>query len=369
MKKAILIFSGFNQRAVIALLRTLEDHKIQYGIIASSPDDTIFLTKYGKNAVTRSHHDIQLADLISSIDEVKKIIQAESYIIAPSTEFLNRFLLENRNIFEKENCQVPIVSENLYKMISDKKSFGDFCRSNDIDIPDEYDDTDNIKLPCVAKPIRYQSEGGAVYSPILIHTPEDLINFKINYRKDDFYFQQFIQGESYYLLYFFYKDGTVDKFSQQNYVQQPNGKSIIAARTAELHQDSISSKYETLLRSVGYEGLIMIEVKKQGDKFYMIEANPRMWGPSQLFVDANVNLFESFLYDNDMLKQKPNFDYSNYDSGYFWYGGFVQSGKRYENVTYHNYNKTLFSDEISEWMNIDVYNRSDTAEIFKQEIQ
>ena len=37
----------------------------------------------------------------------------------------------------------------------------------------------------------------------------------------------------------------------------------------------------------------------------MIEANPRFWGPSQLFVDAGFNLFESFLFDYNIIETLP----------------------------------------------------------------
>jgi hypothetical protein len=36
----------------------------------------------------------------------------------------------------------------------------------------------------------------------------------------------------------------------------------------------------------GFYGLVMIEVKEYDNQFYMIEANPRLWGPSQLILDA-----------------------------------------------------------------------------------
>ena len=51
----------------------------------------------------------------------------------------------------------------------------------------------------------------------------------------------------------------------------------------------------------------MVEVKHLSNKNYMIEANPRFWGPSQLFVDAGINLFEAFLVDNGLLNKRLTF--------------------------------------------------------------
>lgn len=46
MKKIVIVFSGYNQRAVISFLRTLEKNTICYAIIASSAQDTIFQSSY-----------------------------------------------------------------------------------------------------------------------------------------------------------------------------------------------------------------------------------------------------------------------------------------------------------------------------------
>ena len=48
----ILIFSGFNPRAVLAFIRTLEKNNISdYGIIANGICDRIFLTKYASKVI------------------------------------------------------------------------------------------------------------------------------------------------------------------------------------------------------------------------------------------------------------------------------------------------------------------------------
>lgn len=48
MKRRLIIFSGFNQRAVIALLRTVSKMKVPTAIIAAGNTDTIFATSYAK---------------------------------------------------------------------------------------------------------------------------------------------------------------------------------------------------------------------------------------------------------------------------------------------------------------------------------
>jgi hypothetical protein len=71
-KRLVIVFSGFNQRAVISFLRTMETKKINYVIIATSKNDDIFLTKYKeKVAVIRKYTSLVLDDLLLSIKKIK----------------------------------------------------------------------------------------------------------------------------------------------------------------------------------------------------------------------------------------------------------------------------------------------------------
>lgn len=370
MKKSILIFSGYNQRAVVAFLRTLEDKKIKYGIIASSKKDTIFETIYSKKVFSiRSKKQLILEDFIDNIETCKDKLSTDSYVIAPSTEALNRFLLENREEFEAIKCEIPIVRDGLYELISDKYKFGEICKKNNILTPKECQNIDGIPFPYVAKPKKYFNDNGSVYTPFLISNEKEKRQFLKECEFNDFYFQEFIFGKCLYLLYYFYKDGTIAKLSQNNKVQQPGGKSMIAAETSDFHKNMESAKYEKLFVNLGYFGLVMVELKECEGRCYMIEANPRFWGPSQLFVDAGINLFDAFLFDNQLLKKKPQYPSEIRNKKYFWYGGLIEAQKSGKDLAYHDYSKERFEKEYNSWFRVDVYNRADTRSLFEQEIK
>ena len=90
-KQAIVIFSGFNMRAVIAFLRTLEKNHLDFYIIAISQNDPIFKSKYSSNVVSiREKISLDLADISKSLSKVRNITHADELFIAPSTEALNR---------------------------------------------------------------------------------------------------------------------------------------------------------------------------------------------------------------------------------------------------------------------------------------
>jgi predicted ATP-grasp superfamily ATP-dependent carboligase len=366
MKKTFIVFSGYNQRAVIAFLRTLESDKCQYAVIATSPADTIFLTKYGsKVSAVRKSSALELTEILRNIRIVQRRIKSDRYVIAPSTEALNRFLLQNRKELEGHNCEIPLVDKELYEKISDKYEFNSICSQHGILVPREYVTITKAKIPYVAKPKKYFSRTEDVYNPILIFSKEAHKSFMKENDIGDFYYQEFVGGKSFYLLYYFCSDGTTYKFSQENYLQQPQGKSIIAAVSSNFHHTRESLKYEKLLEALNFVGFVMVEVKRYKDRNYMIEANPRFWGPSQLFVDAGVNLFKAFLYDLKLIHKKPNLKREAIGIKYFWFGGLMQSLLNEGNVTYHNYSSTQFVNDLPGWFMADIYNRRDTSELFK----
>lgn len=369
MKKTVLIFSGYNQRAIIAFLRTLEKKHLNYAIIANSKEDTIFSTVYaGKVLAVRNSQELNLNNMLSSVESINKKIKTDRFLIIPSSEALNRFILENKGAFEGIFCDIPLVENDLYEEISDKYKFNEICIKNGILTPGEFEDIAKENIPFAAKPREYFSTSGTALSPVLVKNIEDYNDFSNKFKKEDFYYQQFIGGKSFYLLYYFYKNGGVVKFSQENLVQQPCGKSVLACASSDLHEKDISLKYEKMLKSLNFFGLIMVEVKEYQGTYYMIEANPRLWGPSQLFVDAGVNFFESFLYDNGVLEDEPIFKYPKEQIRYFWLGGLMQSlGEENKYIAYHDYSPEVFIKELPSWIESEIYRREDTYKIFKEE--
>lgn len=367
-ENAFIVFSGYNQRAVIAFLRTLRKLNIPFGVVAKSPEDAIFLTDYKSNVLAiREKRQLDLDDILNSINKVKSSLDSKNYLIAPSTEALNRFLLDNIESLKKQGITVPLVSTNLYETISDKLKFTQLCQANRILTPMEYSDFNDAKehIPFVAKPLQYYNSAGIAEPPFLILTSDDLTQFEEKHHPEDFYYQEYLEGDSYYLLYYFYQNGKAVKFSQKNIAQQPEGKSIVAAVPSRLHLTPIAEQYEELFRNLHYRGFVMVELRKQNEKYYMIEANPRFWGPSQLFVDANVNLFLSFLEDYNIIQTQSVSDNPDYSIRYYWFGGIqgtcISGGKivKYENID-------IETDQS--WLDSDIYRRNDTIDLFKSEL-
>lgn len=370
MSKSFLIFSGYNQRAVIAFCRVATTNNVPFCIIAKSKDDTILKTKYRSNVHSiRNEKLLTIEDVDSCIAETKNVSGHTDFVILPSSEFLNRFFLDNRSYYENKGCTIPLVDKDLYLLVSDKLSFGRLCTKYDIEIPPEYSSFENACLPFVAKPISYFStKSGKALNPVLIYNEKEKAAFLNEMDKDDFYYQAFVNGSSYYLLYFISSDNDTVSFSQKNLVQQAEGKSMILATGSDLHLKQISGKYINMLKDIGYEGLIMIELRKSDDKFVMIEANPRLWGPSQLFVDAGVPIFERFIQKQGFeIKEKSG--NTDKDVFYFWNGGICEDLRNRKNIAFHDFNQEKLDAMKQTFLEKEIYLREDTEEIYHLEAE
>jgi predicted ATP-grasp superfamily ATP-dependent carboligase len=366
--KLVTIFSGYNDRAVVSFLRTLEKNKIDYAIIARDKKDLIFKTVYSDKIVLIRQNRYLDLDLISQyIKIIRNKLRVAQCFIAPSTEALNRFLQKERAELEKMNVIVPLVDADTYVSVSDKKMFGEICRKNGILVPNEYESIADTTFPFVAKPRKYITPNGSIYTPLLIFNDKQKLSFLEECDPSDFYFQEYVEGRSIYLLYYFHRNGRLFKFSQENIIQQPDGKSIVAAVSSDFHNTAESVKYEQLFRRIGFYGLVMVELKANEEGNLMIEANPRFWGPSQLFVDAGMNFFEAFLHDYDFMNIAPTFR-NPQKTKYFWFGG-VQNTYHYnKKLSFHKRTEMDFLMYLNAWIRHDVYKRPDTLEVFKEEM-
>ena len=364
MPKAFIIFSGYNQRAVIAFIRTLERHSLHYFVIASDKKDSIFKTKYASRVVyIREFSSLTIENLIIAIDAVTVISSGFELILAPSTESINRFFLDHRGFFENRGIQLPLVDKSLYEKVSDKKKFEELCKEHDIKVPMKISNPVSCQLPFVAKPIAFNLKEGL--TPILIFSEPDRNYIMKNSYLNSYYFQEFIYGRSFYLLLFLSRNGKVFSFSQENLIQQPQGKSIIAAIASDFHTSYESERYIAMLKAINFYGLVMIEIRQQGSNYYMIEANPRFWGPSQLFVDAmKEDLFDAFLVHQGFTELKPKISVKN--GRYFWYEGLVNTMRSGMNIVYHNYSPVQMAMDFPNWIEADIYRREDTIDVFIQ---
>jgi predicted ATP-grasp superfamily ATP-dependent carboligase len=367
-RQAVVIISGYNIRAVVAFCRWAAANSVNFHIIAKNNEDPIFRTAY-KNHVSFTRDSPKLFPEFFRF-WIASLCDKYSYdniVILPSTEYLNRFLLEKRNLIESKKCTLPLVSEKLYTAISDKYSFAKLCHSYGFSVPEEFDQIPEHP-PFVAKPRSYFSEEGAQLDPCLIHDRMDLENFRTTENESDYFYQKFISGRSIYLLAYIGKNGPDNTiiFSQENLMQQARGGSIILAKASQFHEAEIAKQYITMLQQEQFFGLVMIEVREEtsSGRYYMIEANPRLWGPMQFCVDNNVDLFGAMLRDCGFeIPKTPSSPIAT--TYYFWSGGITHQSLP---IAYHCYTRTAFANDFHRLKTEDIFPRKDTIALHLEDL-
>ena len=368
--KPVLIFSGANDRAVIAFCRYAKSVSIPFVIVANGEDDLVFLSDYKNEVIaTRSKNILNWDIFIQNVTIAKNKFSCEELFVLPTTEYINRFLLENKVKIQEQNVTFGLCDEPLYARISDKYDFGNLCEKYNILTPKEYSIKPDF-FPYVIKPKAYFNDAHDVnLKPALIYNQEQEHYFLNQFDSNNFYFQEYVGGKSIYLLFHFAKNNSYTVYSQENFMQQHDGGSMILAKSSNYHlENDLVQPYVNLFQKENFHGLVMIEVKFYEGKYYMIEANPRFWGPSQLILDAKMTLFDDFCLDNELIQEQTtkSEDYIN-QSIYFWSGGLIQTQKNKSNLMFYNYDKELFLKEYSSCISNEMYFRKDTIQTYIKE--
>ncbi|ERP30806.1 ATP-grasp domain-containing protein [Chitinivibrio alkaliphilus] len=364
-KNAVIIFSGENQRGIIAFCRYASKFDIPFYIITSGEKDSIYLTDYSKKVVgQRKNKGLVYDEIFTILKEVMERCRINEGFVLPSTEDLNSLLFDKRKELQSCNIYLPLVDKEIYDQVGNKRTFTKICASKGLGIPKEFEDVAEISYPFVLKPNKtFGNDKSEKLTPLII-TNEDQLKKKLpGIDLEDYFLQEFIEGNSHYLLLYISKKDNHIKYAQENIIQQQDGASMVAAVPSDLYKEELADKYIDLLKGLNFYGLVMVELKYWNNQFYMIEANPRLWGPSQFFVDANVPIFGEFLIELG-FKLEDN-SRLNEEAKYFWFGGVMENYQYGKQLTFYNtYNAELLVDELPLWLTHDLYRRNDTKEIF-----
>ena len=189
-------------------------------------------------------------------------------------------------------CEIPLVEASTYFRLTEKRSATDFFSAAGLAAPREMHAETICEPPVVAKPFRNISEMGRSLYPHLLDTRARIETFATHDPKD-YFFQEYVHGDSLYLLFHLSRTGGHDfVWSQRNLLQQPDGKSMLLAEPSGFHRSDAAGKIMRALRDAGFHGLGMVEVIRTPEREVFIEMNPRIWGPVQFCLDQQQPLLQ-----------------------------------------------------------------------------
>jgi hypothetical protein len=290
-----IIFSGHNDRAVVALCRYFHAQRLPFRLVAKHKGDVIYQTTWRDYVLFQREEPSLAMPLMERISMALKTIGL-SPVLCPTSEFLNGFVLDNRaRLIEIGwNCALP--EPDLYRSISDKgRSAAIVCALSAL-IPPATKPRGEWSTPCVLKPKRNVVNGKMMY-PLLCETPDELEAALVGLEFENWFCQQWVDGQSLYLCAYLDRAGDFNAYWQENLLQQSPGKSIVLARTTTNPGIDVQG-IMTGLHNMSYFGPFMMEIiRDDSGRFFFIEVNPRFWGPLNLSLRACPNLLNRFAVD------------------------------------------------------------------------
>ena len=279
-----LIFSGANERAILAACNSLAAENIGFSIIARPRNDPIAKSRLGRFvAAVRQSDALDINDLVRTIQAVRSSLPAR-LLYLPTSEALNRLVLQHRDQLGEEcGLEIPMPAQQTYETLSDKSTFNALAQRFGIVLPPPVDDAEASPLPLVAKPRHeFSPQTGEKLYPELLFTEAQRRAFLDGRTGHSYFYQRYLDGASHYYLFFFDGHGRHAALYQQNLAQQPNGKSIVAAQSCVCPDSDFMEKVTACIGSTGFVGFCMVEAMTVAGTSYLIELNPRLWGPLSL---------------------------------------------------------------------------------------
>lgn len=355
-----VLFSGHNERAVIALSRFFEACGQAFVIVCANGRDVILQTSW-IDRIIFSRLDPVLD--VALFENVLQAVRAKYGIMAnpiycPTTEFMNQFVIHKRSSLQQLGWRITLPAAEVYAKLTSKASSPKVIKQLiGVGAPSKLK-WDNVRVPCVLKPNVNADVQGVNY-PFLCRTTEELNHALLNCNQENWFAQSWVDGQSYYLCAYIATDGNHAHFWQQNLLQQPGGKSIVLARSVANPGVSIEPLFHGLI-DMGYYGPFMMEVIRDKEGcFHYIEINPRFWGPLQLALDACPNVLRLFLHDAG-VSSVNNMELTNSTSITHWYawqkGAQLSGCHRYPALSQIELTQPLQA-LLEHW---DVYAKSDT---------
>lgn len=291
-----VLFTGHNDRAVVALARFLTQHQLPWLAVASGAQDALHRTAYAPHArVNRLGPQLDVDWLLALARDL-----GQPLAYCPTTEFINQVMLEHREALEAGGWQLGLPSAAIYSTLTNKATSPALMHWLCGITPPQTLNWYSAQAPCVLKP-RRNLQQGQVHYPQLCLTPEQLSLARRGREPSHWFAQAYIEGQSHYLCAYIGRSGlAADRawFWQENLLQQPDGKSIVWARTGANPGLAVEPLLAALAAQ-GYHGPLMMEVLADATgHLHFIEINPRFWGPLQLTLDACPDILRLFAADH-----------------------------------------------------------------------
>jgi predicted ATP-grasp superfamily ATP-dependent carboligase len=325
MKIDVLLTDG-DYKNTYVILRALKKKGLKVGILFNSFLSLSFFSRYpDKRYFINANllRDSSEESFISYKSEVLKILQQDEIkVFMPVGNMSFRFASKYEDELKKYT-RISVAKKNSMEIAQNKKKTFEFAENIGIPIPKTVlikDREDILKVsntmnyPCVVKKTNYY-EGGVIYCNNESELKESLNELIDKMKAGASYpiIQEYIEGPG-TGFYGIFKNGKCINFFMHERIREYPTTGGASTFAKSVYSENLKSLGIKLLESLGWNGVAMVEFKKDiNEKSYkLIEINPKFWGSLELSYTAGINFpYLNYLIALDEAQNFPSYTYKN----------------------------------------------------------
>lgn len=230
-------------------------------------------------------------------------LERRADVVLPMAEMSTTVILQHRS--QLEPLVVPFPEFETFDRLSDKAKLVKFAQELGIRVPKTELVADvaslepilgNFTFPVVIKPRRSIFPGARGWRHASVRYANSVQEIRHIvaqhecFSRHPFLIQEYVPGESRGTFALYNRGRAVQFFSHRRLRENPpSGGVSVLCESAEHHPEALSMA-KTLLDSVAWHGVAMVEFKiSPHGTPYLIEVNGRFWGSLQLSIDSGVD--------------------------------------------------------------------------------
>lgn len=307
MEPRILVLDG-NQRAALAALRSLGTKGLWVAAGESCSPSMAGLSRYCCKGVVYTDPFTSPRQFFD--DLLKQIHELKISFLLPITEATTYVILAYRDELPN-HVILPFPETDAVEHLANKNDLFRLAQQLGVPIPETVfcqnaeeglEALNKIdRFPVVLKPFKSK-----ILQPASILSTQVVIAHSEQEARDalseHFFFQfpftiqSFIEGSGQGIFALFNHGEPVCFFAHRRLREKPPGGGVSVLCESAPVNDLLRLHAEKLLRTVGWQGVAMVEFRVSPDgEGYLMEVNPRFWGSLQLAIDSGID-FPWWLY-------------------------------------------------------------------------
>lgn len=234
------------------------------------------------------------------------------------TNYLSKF---KKDISAQANTKVLVEEYKKLNQLSDKWKIANICEKLDVPIPEtfllqeyiEKHQPDNMTFPLIIKPRDSYAAKGVTYIRSYPEMESYIATFKASKKESytDLIVQEHVSGQLHDVTSCAKKGFVLSMLSQQRVMSLYDfgGGGIVNKTT---YEPDMMEYAKRIIKYLEWNGILEFDfIRTDSGEYFLLECNPKIWGTTQLTVDAGLNmpqqLVDNFMFDIP-LKTKTDYE-------------------------------------------------------------